>query len=237
MRSTAPSPLAGRLGMRTLAIACATIAVITGVLALGGAPPAWAQDESACEVTDLGTLSVEGDNVLQAEGRWTTEDCDSRFRIDSDAHTYRFQHTEGDRIRIDLISADGDSYLYLLAEDGSRIADNDDGGAALNARIERELAAGRLPRGGDDGRRARTRPSGLHAFHWPRRRLRAGPSGCSRAGRRPDRIRLLDARHVRLARGCGAPRARLLLPPAAGRSCAHRLAVGRRRPRPLPGCG
>ena len=142
MRSTAPSPLAGRLGMRTLAIACATIAVITGVLALGGAPPAWAQDEAACELTDLGTLSVEGDNVLQAEGRWTTEDCDSRFRIDSDAHTYRFQHAEGARIRIDLISDDGDSYLYLLAEDGSRIADNDDGGAGLNARIERELAAG-----------------------------------------------------------------------------------------------
>ena len=40
------------------------------------------------------------------------------------------------------MSADGDSYLYLLAEDGSRITDNDDGGADLNARIERNLAAG-----------------------------------------------------------------------------------------------
>ena len=40
------------------------------------------------------------------------------------------------------MSADGDPYLYLLAEDGTRITDNDDGGAGLNARIERDMAAG-----------------------------------------------------------------------------------------------
>ena len=141
MRVTDPVPLAARLGMRTLAIACAAAVLIVGVLALGGSPSAWGQEEVACEVTDLGTLSVEGGS-LQAKGRWTTEDCDSRFRIDSDAHTYRFQHAEADRVRIDVMSADGDSYLYLLAEDGSRITENDDGGAGLNARIERELAAG-----------------------------------------------------------------------------------------------
>ena len=141
LRVTDPVPLAARLGMRTLAIACAAAVLIVGVLALGGSPSAWAQEEVACEVTDLGALSVEGGS-LQAEGRWTTEDCDSRFRIDSDAHTYRFQHAAADRIRIDLMSADGDSHLYLLAEDGSRITDNDDGGAGLNARIEREMAAG-----------------------------------------------------------------------------------------------
>ena len=74
--------------------------------------------------------------------RWTTEDCDSRFRAGSDAHTYRFQITQGGRVRIDLTSAEGDSYLYLLAEDGTRITDNDDGAAYLDARVERDLAPG-----------------------------------------------------------------------------------------------
>lgn len=79
---------------------------------------------------------------MQTDGSWTTEECDSRFRIDSDAHTYRFEIVEGGRIKIDLASTDGDSYLYLLAEDGSRITDNDDGGVSLNARIEHDLTPG-----------------------------------------------------------------------------------------------
>ena len=131
-----------RLGMRLMATACAVIVLIAGTLALNGPHHARAQTATACEAIDLGTLSTEGDGGLQASGRWTTEDCDSRFRIDSDAHSYRFRIAEGDRIRIDLVSDDADAYLYLLAEDGSRITDNDDGGADLDARIERDLAAG-----------------------------------------------------------------------------------------------
>ena len=53
-----------------------------------------AQEAPDCEVIDLGTLT-EGDGGLHASGRWTTGDCDSRFRIDSDAHSYRFQLAEG----------------------------------------------------------------------------------------------------------------------------------------------
>ena len=93
-------------------------------------------------MNDLGTLDAEAGSELQADGRWTTEDCDSRFRTDSDAHTYRFEVVEGGRIRIDLTSAEGDSYLYLLTEDGSRITDNDDGAAGLDARVERDLPPG-----------------------------------------------------------------------------------------------
>ena len=48
----------------------------------------------------------------------------------------------GGRVRIELTSADGDPYLYLLASDGSRITDNDDGGDGLDACIERFLPAG-----------------------------------------------------------------------------------------------
>ncbi len=64
------------------------------------------------------------------------------LRHGSDAHTYRFEVAEAGRIRIGLTSAGADSYLYLMAEDGSRIADNDDGAPLLGARVERDLEAG-----------------------------------------------------------------------------------------------
>ena len=142
MNDRTPAIPAARPRMRMLAMACAAIALIAGVLAMEGSRAARAQEGPACEVNDVGTLGAEKGSDLQANGRWTTEDCDSRFRTDSDAHTYRFEVVENGRIRIDLTSAEGDSYLYLLTEDGSRITDNDDGGANLDARIERDLAAG-----------------------------------------------------------------------------------------------
>ena len=138
MPATTSNVLA-RLGIRMLVVVCAAVALIAAVLALDMLDTASAT-HSSCEVTDLGTLSADG--VLEATGGWTTEDCDSRFRTGSDAHTYRFRVTQGGRIRIDLASAEGDSYLYLLTEDGSRITDNDDGAANLDARVERDLAPG-----------------------------------------------------------------------------------------------
>ena len=102
---TRTSGVLARLGIRVLVVACAAIAAIAAALALGGPGEASAQ-ESSCEVTDLGTLSTEADSVLETSGRWTTEDCDSRFRAGSDAHTYRFQITQGGRVRIDLTSAE-----------------------------------------------------------------------------------------------------------------------------------
>ena len=47
-------------GIRALAVACAAAAMVVGVLAAGGLPAAWAQAQSGCEVTDLGTLGGEG---------------------------------------------------------------------------------------------------------------------------------------------------------------------------------
>ena len=131
-------PPAG-LGIRLFAVAVTLAALAVGFLVLGWSGPAWAQSASDCEATDLGTLSNEAGTDLTADGRWTTQDCDSIFRPSSDAHTYTFEVSEAGRIRIDLTSAEADSFLYLLAEDGSRLADNDDGGAGLDARIERDL--------------------------------------------------------------------------------------------------
>ena len=124
------NPKANRLtglGLHSLAALSALAMLVLLALYIEETRTAGAQSAS-CETTDLGVLSAEADAELSTDGRWTTNDCDSRFRTDSDAHTYRFELTEGGRIRIGLSSEEADSYLYLLAADGSRITDNDDGG-------------------------------------------------------------------------------------------------------------
>ena len=131
-----------RFGMRTLLTALAIATLMAVTLTLGGVGAASAQDDTECEVTDLGTLGAEANSGLEAAGQWTTEDCDSRFRAGSDAHTYRFEVVESGRVRVDLTSTEGDSYLYLLSEDGRRLMDNDDGGAGIDARVERDLTPG-----------------------------------------------------------------------------------------------
>ena len=131
--------LGGKAVVRRMARACIAFAVIASVLALPGLGTVLGQESPDCEEVDLGTLSEE---ALEAAGRWTDEDCDSRFRAGSGAHTYRFGVSTAGRVRIDLTSAGADPYLYLLAEDGTRIADDDDGGGNIDARVERDLQPG-----------------------------------------------------------------------------------------------
>ena len=134
----APTSTATRL----LAAASVALAVMAAALVLDAPRQAAADHPPECEAIDLGELAEGAGASLTADGRWTTEDCDSRFRADSDAFTYRFSVAEAGRIRIELASSEADAFLYLLAEDGSRITQNDDGGHDLDARIERDLAAG-----------------------------------------------------------------------------------------------
>ncbi len=143
MHNTIHAGLAARSGAHLLVGAlCAAIALLAVALALESPGRAGAQTAD-CAVTDLGTLSSEDEGELRASGRWTTEDCDSRFLPNSDAHTYRFELAESVRVRIDLTSPDGDPYLHLLAADGSRLAHNDDRRrSGLDSRIERDLAPG-----------------------------------------------------------------------------------------------
>ncbi|MXY77436.1 MAG: hypothetical protein F4Y40_10230 [Acidimicrobiia bacterium] len=131
--------LVGRPGTHRLGRAFIALTLVASVLALPGPSAVLGQESADCEVTDLGTL---GDSALEAAGHWTTEDCDSRFRAGSDARTYRFEVTTAGRVRIELTSAGADPYLYLLAEDGTRIVGNDDGGAGLDSRVERDLLPG-----------------------------------------------------------------------------------------------
>ncbi len=140
MLSTASSPLTARIGGPLLAAALVAISLIGGLLVLE-APQVASAEHPECEVTDLGTLGGETQE-LEATGRWTTEDCDSEFRPNSDAHSYSFQVAEGGRIRIDLLSSEADSYLYLLTATGERITDDDDGATGRDARIERDMQPG-----------------------------------------------------------------------------------------------
>ena len=118
-----------------LAIALAGIAFISS-----GPDTLFAQQDPDCRPTNLRTLPL--DDALQSSGRWSTNDCDSRFRTDSDAHTFRFEVTEAGRIRLNLASSGADPYLYLMTEDGARITENDDGGRGRDSRIERTLDPG-----------------------------------------------------------------------------------------------
>ncbi len=131
-----------RTGMRLLFAALALAALAAVVFSMGGAGAVSAQESTECEATDLGSIGTESENGLETTGSWTTEDCESSFRAGSDAHTYRFEVLEAGRIRVDLTSDEGDSFLYLMSGDGSRIIDNDDGGAGLDARVERDLTPG-----------------------------------------------------------------------------------------------
>ena len=140
MLSTASSTLASRIGGRLLAAALVAISLIGGLLVLE-TPQVASAEHPECAVTDLGTLGGETQE-LEATGRWTTEDCDSTFRAGSDAHSYSFEVTEGGRVRIDLLSSEADSYLYLMTATGERITDDDDGATGRDARIERDLQPG-----------------------------------------------------------------------------------------------
>lgn len=128
--------------LRRSVLAGLAVALVGGVLVVAGAGVASGQEATDCPVTSLGSLGAPAGSAVQAEGRWTTEDCESRFRPGNDAHTYSFEVHSPGRIRIELSSPDADPYLYLLAADGSRLADDDDGGAGLSARVERDLLPG-----------------------------------------------------------------------------------------------
>ena len=140
-----------------------------------------------------------------------------------------------DAIRIGLTSADADSYLYLLTEDGSRITDDDDNGDGLDARVERDLAPGTyLVEATTVGGR-RPGPGRLHAHREPGGGMRFRRSRHAGARHRPDRVGNVVARHVRLALRDQTSRPRLLLQSARTRTGAHRPRVRERRPRPVTG--
>ena len=104
----------GKIGLRLLVLAMVVVTAVGAIVFLQGDVRTSAQETPNCEVIDLGTLGSDSDGGLSTEGRWSTEDCDSSFHVESDAHNYRFAVAAAGRIRIDLKSSDADAFLYLL---------------------------------------------------------------------------------------------------------------------------
>lgn len=129
---------------RTIRLVAPAFVIALAVVAIAvflAADNASAQEDPRCAAASLGELA-NPETGLQASGSWNTRDCQSRFRPDSDAQNFEFEVGSAGRVRIDLTSASADPYLYLLTADGVRIADNDDGGLLLDARVERNLDPG-----------------------------------------------------------------------------------------------
>lgn len=129
-----PNPVAARL-LAALLAAVAVIAVNPASDAALG------QDDQRCAAAALGRLADPA-APLEASGRWSTADCESELRPGSEASHFEFELAAAGRVRIELTSGSADPYLYLFDSDGNRLADDDDGGRLLNARIERELEPG-----------------------------------------------------------------------------------------------
>ena len=75
-------------------------------------------------------------------GRLALGDCE--FRVDeSYVDVYDFTFSAAERVQIDMVSSEIDSYLGLFNSAGGFVTQDDNAGGASNARIVSQLAAGR----------------------------------------------------------------------------------------------
>ena len=104
----------------------AVVRVMAAGLALAAAIalPAAAQQQIAIGTSVSGVLTV-SDPVLPSD--------QSHYKL------FTFMGQAGQTVQIDLISSDFDSYLYLRDQNGQNLAQDDDSGGGLNARIIRNL--------------------------------------------------------------------------------------------------
>ena len=98
---------------------------------------------ASCRATDLGTVA--GGASVSRNGGWTSA-CQSSARSGRMARFYTFSVGSTANMRIDLSSADRDSFMYLRAGNGTLsgnyIEKDDDDGSGNDARITRSLATG-----------------------------------------------------------------------------------------------
>src|SRR5262245_54555492 len=72
---------------------------------------------------------------LNVKGELTDNDNKDRVRDQSYCKIYTFKMTKGRTYQIDMMSKDLDAYLRLENPKGNQVAEDDDGGDGLNARI------------------------------------------------------------------------------------------------------
>jgi hypothetical protein len=76
---------------------------------------------------------------LPVSGSLTHGDCESTHRAGRKADLHAFRGTAGQRVSIDMNSDAFDAYLILVGPDNRVVAENDDGPAGRNSRIEVSL--------------------------------------------------------------------------------------------------
>lgn len=88
-------------------------------------------------VSVLSTLSTEGRSLtLGEEASGALSSADSRAPDDSPLEAWTFEARAGQRVTIDLRSADFDAYLYLVGPGFDETLNDDDGGGGCDARLE-----------------------------------------------------------------------------------------------------
>lgn len=138
-----PLPISKSLAKRHLAIPILAAALLGAAFAvLFAYQTLRAQEDPGCSVTSLGRLDAQSADGLAYSGIWSARDCESGYRPGNRARQFEFEVAAPGRVRIELTSNVADPYLYLHAGDGARIADDDDSGALLNARVELDLQPG-----------------------------------------------------------------------------------------------
>lgn len=97
---------------------------------------------------DLGGSGCNPQNVScpgSVSASLSSDDCrQGRRGPDFLTDAYQFNGRAGDRVTIDLISSQFDTYLYLISPSGAVIAEDDDSGGASNARISITLPSSGL---------------------------------------------------------------------------------------------
>jgi hypothetical protein len=116
-----------------------TVAPLLGALALtlalgAGRAPA-VQDNEEKPKAEAPAKAAKGGVILDKKDKLTDDDPKDKVRSDSHAKKYKVKFTKGKTYQIDMMSKDLDSYLRLEGPGGEQVAEDDDGGDGLNARI------------------------------------------------------------------------------------------------------
>lgn len=102
---------------------------LLGFFLLAWAAPTQAQDKKKIDE------SVKPGEVFRVAGHLTKDDLKDRLRQDCHFQVYLFHMVPGHKYTLDMQSKDFDSFLRLEGSTGDPLAQDDDGGGNLHARI------------------------------------------------------------------------------------------------------
>jgi len=144
-------------------------------------------------LTLLDTSGRDLDSGVPGSGELRDEDL--RLPTGERIQGWSFEGSEGESVRIDLVTSDFDAYLYLVGPGFGEGISDDDGGEGLNSRI-----CARLPASGRYVAAASSLGSGIGRYQislqrWPSTVTNSDPlDGCARAlGADVDVLRFIES--------------------------------------------